>query len=167
MLAFPGRKGKGSGLPVGVIVELPSTMTGAEAVWAPEVNVAVTVVDERTAVSVTRPPDEAVVGAVVGAKLIDAAKGTLFMVIVVVSVRFTTWAKATGLGEMPTPLQDVKSRKSMKACSAAASTVTRPDADGRTWVKAEDKEEREPELVLQPPPFTGTSDVILKAENTL
>ena len=78
-LAFPGTNGNGSGFAEGMTVVFPTTNTGAEGVTAPDVKVAVTVVEEITSVRVTVLPGEAVVvvSELDGARVMEAASGTL------------------------------------------------------------------------------------------
>ena len=78
-LAFPGTNGNGSGCAEGMTVVFPTTNTGAEGVRAPDVKVAVTVVEEITSVRVTVLPGEAVlvVSELDGARVMEAASGTL------------------------------------------------------------------------------------------
>ena len=91
MVALPGMNGNGNGFAEGVMVELPMTNAGAEAVARPDVIVSVKVVEERTSVRVTTPAGVAVDVLVLdGAKEKDPARGTLLNVIVVVAVRFET-----------------------------------------------------------------------------
>ena len=67
-----------------------------------------------------------------GARLkLAAISETPLPVLVVVVVTFATGTSAVCEAISPPPWHEVKPRKSMKACSPAGSSVTRPEAEAK------------------------------------